>query len=59
MKNPKSGMGRMMKDKDISNLLKIYALLKKANMVRVFFKEFQNYIQSEGEQVLNKISAED
>jgi len=28
-------------------------------MERVFFKEFQNYIQSEGEQILSKITAED
>jgi len=25
----------------------------------VFFKEFQNYIQSEGEQILSRITAED
>lgn len=28
-------------------------------MERVFFKEFQNYIQSEGEQILSRITAED
>lgn len=49
----------MMKERDIPNLIKIFGLLKKANMVRVFFKEFQNYIQSDGEQILNKISSED
>jgi hypothetical protein len=48
-----------MKEKDITNLNKIFGLLKKGNMDRIFFKEFQNYIQAEGEQILNKISSED
>ncbi len=57
LKSSKSGFSKMMKERDISNLIKIFGLLKKANMVRVFFKEFQNYIQIEGEQILNKISS--
>lgn len=28
-------------------------------MQRVFFKEFQSYIQNEGEQILSQITAED
>lgn len=28
-------------------------------MSRAFFKEFQNYIQAEGDDILNRISAED
>lgn len=49
----------MMQEKDVKNLVKVYEILKKANMQRVFFKEFQGYIQNEGEQILSKISAED
>lgn len=49
----------MMKEKDIANLTNIFAILKKANMTRVFCKEFQNYIQAEGQQILNKVSSED
>jgi hypothetical protein len=28
-------------------------------MSRAFFKEFQAYVQSEGEEILNRISSED
>ncbi len=57
LKNNKSGFTKMMKERDIPNLIKIFALLKKANIVKAFFKEFQNFIQSDGEQILNKISS--
>lgn len=59
LKNPKSGFARMMKERDVPNLAKIFKLLEKANMGRAFNKEFQNYIQAEGEEILNKISSED
>jgi hypothetical protein len=59
LRNPKSGLVHMMQEKDVKNLVKVYEILKKANMQRVFFKEFQGYIQNEGEQILSKISAED
>jgi hypothetical protein len=59
LRNGKSGIGRMMKEGDLANLTKIFALLKKANMVRVFHKEFQSYVQAEGELILNRISSED
>ena len=36
---------------------RIYDLLKEANMQKEFFKEFQNYIQSEGEQLMGRITA--
>ena len=49
----------MMQDKDITNMVKIYELLKKANMQRVFFKVFQNYIASEGEIILSRMTPED
>ena len=49
----------MIKQRDLKNLVKVYALLKKANMTRVFFKEMERYIQVEGEQLLGKISPED
>ena len=48
LKNAKSGFGRMMRERDVINLAKIYSILKKANMLRVYYKEFQNYIQAEG-----------
>jgi hypothetical protein len=38
----------MMKEKDIASLTNIFTILKKANMTRVFCKEFQNYVQAEG-----------
>ena len=59
LQNPKSGLVRMMKDKDIPNMVKIYDLLKKANMQRVFFKVFQTYIASEGEIILSRMTPED
>lgn len=59
LKNPKSGLVSMMQAKDVANLVKAYEILKKANMQRVFFKEFQAYIQSEGEMILSKISSEE
>ncbi len=46
LKNSKSGFVKMMKDRDIMNLSRIYKLLLKSNMERVFLKEFQNYIQA-------------
>jgi hypothetical protein len=46
LKNSKSGFAKMMKDRDIMNLSRIYKLLLKSNMERVFLKEFQNYIQA-------------
>jgi|JI9StandDraft_2_1071091.scaffolds.fasta_scaffold1431458_1 hypothetical protein len=49
----------MMQEKDVRSLVKIYELLKKSNMQRVFFKEFQSYIQSEGENILTRVTAED
>lgn len=59
LRSAKSGFARMMHERDIGNLNKIFRLLKKANMERVFYKELQSYIQAEGEQILAKISAED
>lgn len=49
----------MMRDRDIANLSRIYKLLLKSNMERVFLKEFQNYIQAEGEVILGKVNAEE
>jgi hypothetical protein len=49
----------MMHERDIKSMAKIYELLKDSTMQRVFFKEFQSYIQSEGEQILARITAED
>ena len=49
----------MVKERDVANLAKIFKLLEKANMSRAFFKEFQAYVQSEGEEILNRISSED
>jgi hypothetical protein len=48
LKNAKSGFAKMMKERDTANLAKIYVILKKANMLRVYYKEFQAYIQVEG-----------
>jgi hypothetical protein len=48
LKNAKSGFGRMMRERDAANLAKIYTILKKAKMLRVFYREFQNYIHAEG-----------
>lgn len=59
LRNAKSGFARMMHERDIGNLSKIFRLLKKADMERVFYKELQAYIQAEGEQILAKISADD
>lgn len=59
LRSGKSGFARMMKDNDDKNLKSIFSLLEKANMSRAFFKEFQNYIQVEGDEILNRISAED
>lgn len=59
LKNGKNGLGRMMKEKDINNIKMIFSILKKANMTRVFYKEFQAYVQADGEAILNKISSED
>jgi hypothetical protein len=59
LRNGKSGFARMMKEQDVGNLSSIFSLLEKANMSRAFFKEFQNYIQAEGDDILNRISAED
>lgn len=49
----------MMKDEDISNLGKIFKLLQKCNMERVFLREFQNYIQAEGEVILGRVNTEE
>ena len=49
----------MIRGRDIKNLGRVYRLLKKANMTRVFFKEMQGFIQSEGEGILGRISPED
>lgn len=57
LKNSKSGFTKMMRDRDIANLSRIYKLLLKSNMERVFLKEFQNYIQAEGEVILGKVNA--
>lgn len=48
LKNEKSGFGRMMRERDVTNLAKTYSILKKANMLRVYYREFQNYIHAEG-----------
>ena len=48
-----------MNDRDIPNMVKIYDILKKSNMQRVFFKEFQNYITNEGEIILSRMTPED
>lgn len=57
LRNPKSGFAKMVKERDVANLVKIFKLLEKANMSRAFFKEFQAYIQAEGEEILNRISS--
>lgn len=57
LKNSKSGFTKMMRDRDIANLSRIYKLLLKSNMERVFLKEFQNFIQAEGEVILGKVNA--
>ena len=59
LSNPKSGLVKMMNERDIPNMVKIYDLLKKSNMQRVFFKEFQNYITNEGEIILSRMTPED
>lgn len=40
-------------------MVKIYQLLKKSNMQRVFFKEFQAFIASEGEAILSRMTHEE
>ena len=45
-----------MQERDIENMVKIYSMLKKANMQRVFFREFQGYITGEGESILGRMS---
>jgi hypothetical protein len=59
LKSPKSGLVRMMHERDIKNMVRIYELLKKSNMQRVFFQEFQSYITSEGESILSRMTPED
>ena len=59
LSNPKSGLVKMMNERDIPNMVKIYDLLKKSNMQRVFFKEFQNYITNEGEIIMSRMTPED
>ena len=49
----------MMQERDIQNMVAVYELLKKANMQRVFFKEFQNYIVTQGEHILGRMSPEE
>ena len=46
LRNPKSGLAKMVKERDVANLTKIFKLLDKSNMSRAFFKEFQAFIQS-------------